>query len=80
MVDPTIVMKRYWLDANGRTLIPAGTRINPLKALPFTQQLVCLMRRTLKKWTQLRIGLRRKIGHCAALRLSPRSRPYSRLE
>ena len=40
MVDPTIVMKRPLLDANGRTLIPAGTRINPLKALPFTQQLV----------------------------------------
>ncbi|HGE7418525.1 TPA: pilus assembly protein, partial [Vibrio cholerae] len=40
MVDPTIVMQRPLLDANGRTLIPAGTRINPLKALPFTQQLV----------------------------------------
>lgn len=39
-VDPTIVMQRPLLDANGRTLIPAGTRINPLKALPFTQQLV----------------------------------------
>ncbi|MCG3761299.1 pilus assembly protein, partial [Vibrio cincinnatiensis] len=36
----TIVMQRPLLDANGRTLIPAGTRINPLKALPFTQQLV----------------------------------------
>lgn len=39
-VDPTIVMQRPLLDANGRTLIPAGTRINPLKALPFTQLLV----------------------------------------
>ena len=39
-VDPTIVIQRPLLDADGRTLIPAGTRINPLKALPFTQQLV----------------------------------------
>ena len=35
------------------------------------------MRRTLKKWTQLRIGLRRKIGHCPHYAYHPAARPYS---
>lgn len=39
-VDPTTVLSAPLKNAQGQVILPAGTRINPLKALPFTQQLV----------------------------------------
>ncbi|MGI9505774.1 MAG: hypothetical protein ACR2RE_22270, partial [Geminicoccaceae bacterium] len=39
-VDPTIETENDLRDHEGRLLAPAGTRINPLAALPFTSRIV----------------------------------------
>ncbi len=39
-LDPTIAMQAALRDAEGKVLVPAGTRINPLRHLPFRQAVV----------------------------------------
>jgi conjugal transfer pilus assembly protein TraW len=39
-LDPTVTTENDLRDHNGRILAPAGTRINPLAALPFTSRLL----------------------------------------
>jgi conjugal transfer pilus assembly protein TraW len=39
-LDPTVELQTALRDAEGRVLVPAGTRINPLAKLPFRQALV----------------------------------------
>ncbi|KAA1053875.1 TrbC family F-type conjugative pilus assembly protein [Azospirillum argentinense] len=40
VIDPTVVVTKPITDAEGRVLVEAGRRINPLDKLPFTQRLV----------------------------------------
>jgi len=39
-IDPTVVIARALKDQNGKVIVPAGTRINPLDMRPFTLRLV----------------------------------------
>lgn len=39
-IDPTVTTRNDLRDHEGRVLAPAGTRINPLAALPFTSRLL----------------------------------------
>lgn len=39
-IDPTVVAAIDMRDINGNLIMPAGTRVNPLDRMPFTQRLV----------------------------------------
>ncbi len=39
-IDPTVVVTADIKDANGKVLVPAGKRINPLNEVAFTQRLI----------------------------------------
>lgn len=39
-IDPTVVIARALKDQNGKVIVPAGTKINPLDMRPFTLRLV----------------------------------------
>ncbi len=40
LYDPSIVLNQSIFDANGQLLIPAGTKVNPLDRVPFSETLI----------------------------------------